>query len=459
MGKFFGADIALWAGARIFGREGASFTGVCTDSRKIAPEELFIALKGGNFDGHDFLGAVYEKGCRGMVVSRLPEQDFPRATLFLVEDTAKALHDIARGHRSRFFIPVIGVTGSVGKTTTKEFIYGVLSQKGKTLKTQKNFNNEIGLPLSLLELTDDYWAGVFEMGMNHPGEMERLSEIARPTVGVITNIGVAHIENLGSKEGICRAKLEIARGMEVGATLLLNGDEPLLWRCRGRLAQKILYFGIENKECDYLACNIRETEAGQRFSVRGKAAFDCEITQKGAHNIYNALCAASLGDILGLDKEQIITGLLSFENAPMRQNIYEKNNLTVIDDCYNANPDSMKAALSVLSSMGGRAAAFLGDMLELGSYSEAAHREIGRFAAKAGVATLFLKGPAMKYAAEAAIEAGMEESRVFWSARDEDLAAIARALLQPGDRVLFKGSRGMKMEKLLALTLEGKEDA
>lgn len=454
MGAFLGKDIAKWAKARIYGDVTLAFSGVCTDSRKLAPGELFIALKGENFDGHDYLGQAYRLGCRGMVVSRLPKEDLPGACLFLVEDTLIALQGIAAGHRSRFAMPIVGVTGSVGKTTTKEFIYSVLSRQGKTLKTQGNLNNEIGLPMSVLKLDETYWAGVFEMGMNHAGEMARLSRAARPTIGVITNIGVAHIENLGSREEICRAKLEIAEGMEPGDILLLNGDEPLLWQYRGKLSQNTLYFGLRNQECDFLARNIEQTQSGQCFEIWGDFSLECEILQKGEHNIYNALCAASLGHLLGLLDEKIAAGLLSFQNAPMRQNIYQKNGIVVIDDCYNANPDSMKAALDVLASMEGRKIAVLGDMLELGSFSCAAHEEIGRYVARRGISYLFLKGTEMEKAAEGARAEGMDPSRIIWEETDEKLAKAAEDILQKGDRVLFKGSRGMKIEGVLALILK-----
>jgi UDP-N-acetylmuramoyl-tripeptide--D-alanyl-D-alanine ligase len=242
--------------------------------------------------------------------------------------------------------------------------------------------------------------------------------------------------------------------MDREGTLLLNGDEPLLWNQRGKLAPKTLYFAIRNKDADFYADEIEQTGTGQRFTIRGGFSMKCEIFAKGEHNVYNALCAASLGHFLGMDSENIASGLLNFQNAPMRQNIYEKNGMIIIDDCYNANPDSMKAAIGVLSSMEGRKIAVLGDMLELGSYSDAAHEEIAGLAAQRGISYLFLKGPAMGRAAAKAAQGGMDPAHVIWKETDEELARAAKGILQEGDRVLFKGSRGMKMERVLTLMLE-----
>lgn len=460
MAKFSGKDLEKWLKTQITGDSSITFDRVSTDSRRVEAGDLFVALKGEKFDGNDYVAEVYKAGCRGMVVSRTPEGDLPGACIFLVEDTQRALQTIGAKYRSRFTLPVVGITGSVGKTTTKEYVYSVLATHGKTLKTQGNLNNEIGLPMSVLELDQSYWAAVFELGMNHFGEMERLTHIAKPTIRVITNIGVAHIENLGSREGICEAKMELAQEMGEGDMLLLNGDEPLLYEKKDQLTQPVLYFGIKNKSCDFIAQHIVQTPEGQEFTISGKINIACKISQKGEHNIYNALCAVACGCLLNLSPEEITQGLLNFQNAPMRQNIYEKNGMMVIDDCYNANPDSMKAAINVLASMEtkgeGRKIAVLGDMLELGDFSQKAHEEIGRYAAENGVSYLFLKGKAMEHAKTGALEANMPPSHIIWKETDVDLAEAAKSILHAGDCALFKGSRGMKIERVLALMLEEK---
>ena len=445
-----------WAGGTLTGDAQMCVEHICIDSRSAKPGDLFLAIAGERFDGHDFLREVYDKGCRAFVVSR-DEACPPGTCAIRVEDTKKALARIAAGYRRQFDASVIGITGSVGKTTTKEYIYSVLSQKGKTLKTQGNLNNEIGLPLTIMELTGEDWAAVLEMGMNHAGEMERLAKTACPDIGIITNIGVAHIENLGSREAICAAKVEIVQGMRDDGILLLNGDEPLLYELKGKTAQKIYYYGLKNPQCDFLAEDIVVENDAQHFKIKKGFPFSGTIYQKGVHNIYNALCAAACGHLLGIEAEKMEEGLRTFQNAPMRQNVFVKNGITIIDDCYNANPDSMRAAIDVLCSFEGRKIALLGDMLELGSYAKEAHEALGRYLAQKQVSYLFLKGEHMKQVQSSVIKSGMPKEYVFWAQTDEELAEMAKDIVTTGDCLLFKGSRSMQMEGLMALLLEERE--
>lgn len=447
--------IAKWCGGKLNGY--GEVTAVVTDSRKIVSGCLFVALKGEKFDGHDFIDEAYANGAVGVLsekVAKVPKGCF----IILVSDTLKAFAKIAQGYRSLFHIPVVGVTGSVGKTSTKEYIASVLSQKYETLKTQGNLNNEIGLPSMALQLEKKHEAAVFEMGMSDFGEIERLSTVCRPDIGVITNIGVAHIERLGSREGILQAKLEITAGMPKEGVLVLNGDEPLLFGKKGKLPFKTVYFGINNKECDYVAQEIAQTEDGQEFTVSGCEGMRFAITQKGRHHVYNALCAYVCGILLEVSSEDCQKGLLAYGGQKMRQHIFKAGDKTIIDDTYNANPDSMKAALSVLGGYKAQKIAVLGDMLELGDYSCQGHYDVGKFAKEQSVDYILVKGPQMKACIKAASQAGMADERLFSFDSDEPLVDALQKIWQPGAVVLFKGSRGMRMEKAMELAVKGEND-
>ena len=295
--------------------------------------------------------------------------------MIVVDDTYKALRDIAKLYRSQFNIPIVAVTGSVGKTSTKDMIYSVLSHKFNAFKTIGNFNNEVGLPLTIFKITSENKVGVIEMGMSNFGEIAHLTDIVRPDIAVMTNIGISHIENLKSQENILKAKLEILEGMEEGATVVLNGDDPLLWGLRGTLPFELLYYGIKNEECDIVAKNIRGFSDSTIFDFKlSDEPFTAEIKVPGVHHVYNALAAILVGEQYGMSGEEIIEGIGEFVPGGMRQDIIRTKKYTIIKDCYNASPASMRSGLNVLGVIepkkeGGRKIAVLGNMLELGDFA------------------------------------------------------------------------------------------
>ena len=431
---------------------------ISIDSRTVQPGDAFVAIVGDRFDGHDYVSVAAEKGAIFAVVSRVP--DSCPIPCVVVPDTRAALGDIARGYKQFFRAFSVAVTGSVGKTTTKQFIYSVLDTKYKTNETKGNFNNEIGLPLTLLGLNASHKALVVEMGMSQRGEISALSKIAEPDISVITGIGTSHIEHLGSREAIRDAKMEIVDGMKAGGILILNGDDPLLRDVQADDICKITV-GIDNNGCVYKAENIRMFGDHTIFDVRmhdGDLLTDLRINVIGKHNIYNALIACVVGVLLGVPEEKIRYGLLNFTPAEMRQAIVEKDGFTVIEDCYNASPESMNAGLDVLcrtaENKNARAVAVLGDMLELGHVSESAHFDIGNQAARCGVSRLITFGKAASKIAAGAIAAGMDESAITViedTENAEDAAKIIRATLQKGDVVLFKASRAIALERVIQL--------
>jgi UDP-N-acetylmuramoyl-tripeptide--D-alanyl-D-alanine ligase len=432
--------------------------GISIDSRTAQKGDIFIALRGENFDGHKFISQAAVAGCVFAVVESVPE-NCPLPCV-IVDDTTKALGKIARAYKQMFRTISVAVTGSVGKTTTKEFIYSVLDTKYKTNVTKGNFNNEIGLPLTLFGLTALHKALLVEMGMNHKGEISHLSKIAEPDISVITNIGTSHIENLETRENIRNAKMEIIDGMKPGGILILNGDEPLLRDVRTDGICKI-YVGIETEGCTYKAENIRLYEDHMLFDIRmhdGEIMNDVIINIVGKHNVMNALIACVCGILLGIPEDKIREGLLNFTPAAMRQHFIEKDGFTVIEDCYNASPESMKAGLEVLCHTSEkkhlRPVAVLGDMLELGSVSEDAHFAIGERVASAGIAKLITFGNAAKAIARGAISCGMDPESITVldsTAPIEECAAKIRALIEKGDAVLFKASRAMALERIVNL--------
>lgn len=454
MEQFTLAQAAEWTGGEAAGD--AVLTAVSTDSRVIPPDALFLPIKGERFDGHDFIGKAIENGASA-VMSHREHEEYSVPALY-VENTSQALLDLAGGYRRLCGGKVVGVTGSVGKTTTKELLYAVLSQGLRAQKTEGNLNNEIGLPLTLFRMTRDTEVMVAEMGMNHFGELSRMTAAAQPDIAVITNIGTSHIEFLGSREGICKAKLEILEGLQPDGCAVFCGDEPLLWDKREQLDCRVVTYGMENSACDLTAClhkdgtfdiinnNLPDVAlpCGERFAAK--------LAIPGAHNVLNALAAAAVGLLLGETPAQIAEGLASYEASGMRQNIYEQNGFHIYADCYNASPDAMEATLAVLGGMApeGRRFAVLGSMLELGDYAEEGHRRAGRAAAKHADA-LYAYGPDAQAMVAGAKENGMERAFAF-----EDQAALVAALRQDaakGDALLFKGSRGMRMERALAMFL------
>ena len=427
-------------------------SGVCTDTRKIETGSLFVAISGERFDAHNFIGEAERKGAIACVCQKKVESTVP---VLYVEDTRKAFLDIAGYYRSLFDIPLVGITGSVGKTTTKEFIALALSARYKTLKTEGNLNNDIGMPTTLLKLDRSYQAAVIEMGMNHFGEIHNLTLRSRPTMGVITNIGVSHIENLGSREGILKAKLEILDGMAAEAPLLLNADNDLLGTVK-LTDRKCYYFGIHSPQADFKASDIVLDGVGTRFVIayqeKNHPAF---IPTVGEHNVLNALCAFAVGVLNGIEAEAVIRKLSEYVPAGRRQKLVDCGDFRVIEDCYNASPDSMRAAIGTLTQTGApKTIAVLADMLELGDYGERMHREVGAFAAAQRVDVLLCYGDEARFYCEQALADGIGKARHFGD-KDSLLEAIIEEMEQ-GSVILFKGSHGMHLEEVIEKLYERK---
>ena len=444
-------ELAAIVGGRVQGDGARGVSVVAIDSREQSPDGgLFAAIAGERVDGHSFLEGAAANGFRCMRVregTALPDG----VTGILCGDTLRALGDFASAIRKRYAPRLVGVTGSVGKTTTKQMIGSVLSERFFTHMTDGNFNNQIGVPLTLLGLKRAHRAAVVEMGMSAKGEIARLSEIARPDIGVITNIGSSHIEYLGSREGIRDAKMEIVTGMPAGAPLLLNGDEPLLAGIPGAS-----YISFENPDAEIAIGAFRSDANGAVFDteVFGRRMQALRIPAAGRHNVYNAAAAAGVGLLMGVSEEEIRAGLEAFVNTGMRQRIRRIGAYTFIEDCYNAGPESMQSALRVLRDLSARGGgiAVLGDMKELGSYSAALHRQVGEAAAEAGLRALITFGEEAAAIADGAVGAGMRAHDVFTvtdASHPEQAAALLCGLLRPGDTALFKASRAMALERVI----------
>ena len=435
--------------------ESLTVYGVSIDSRTVQAHDCFFAIKGESFDGHTFLEKAAAAGARFVIAERLPEDLSIPAVI--VNDTTKALGALAACYREKFRTITVAVTGSVGKTTTKEFISSVLDTKYKTNSTKGNFNNEIGLPLTMLRLTSEHGADVLEMGMNHRGEIEYLSNLAKPDIAVITMIGTSHIEHLGTRENIRDAKMEITAGMKQGGILIANGDEPLL-RDIAPEGITVIRAGLKSED-GYQARNIRTALDHTLFDVYFHSTAvlsDMEIPRIGEHNVQNALYAVVIALLLGISEEKLREGLLAFTPVAMRQHVEEHKDMTFIVDCYNASPESMAAGLQVLmqtaKATNRRPVAVLGDMLELGAVSEKAHVNVGKTVAALGVAKLFTFGKEAKHIAEGALAGGMAEDAVTAIEDTDDAEAAAKLIeesLKKEDAVLFKASRGIALERVI----------
>ncbi|MBI3815231.1 MAG: UDP-N-acetylmuramoyl-tripeptide--D-alanyl-D-alanine ligase [Nitrospinae bacterium] len=452
-------------GTLLSGSGSGIYPAISIDSRTIGKGELFIAIKGKNFDGHDFVLQALRRGAGGAIISdkKLKEKigDKPRHNIILVKDTLKALHDIANHHRKKFNIPVIGITGSNGKSTSKEMSASVASVRLNILKNEGNLNNQIGLPLTLLKMNDSHQAAILEMGMNERGEIEKLSRIAEPTVGLITNIGKAHLENLGSMENIRDAKGELIRTIGENGTAILNSDDPLAAELKNGFKGRVITFGI-NSPSEITAFDIKkDKDSGYRFTLKMDGRDTAvNLSYPGYHNIYNAISAAAVGKSLGIAIDDIKKGIESFKPLPMRMERFViDDGIIIINDAYNANPSSMEAAIKTLSETisSGKKFLVIGDMLELGGASEDAHRYIGRL-----VASLFLQGQGRRtidylitlgeqsrFAFYEAVRSGMPRDRAYCAENSDEAAFILDDELESGDCVMIKGSRGMKMENVV----------
>ncbi len=432
-------EIAKAVDGQLFGCPDTVAKGISTDSRDVSPGSLFVAIRGERFDGNRFIPAAYAEGAA--VVIGTDEICVPEGKAYIkTVDSVEALGRLSAWHRQKFSGPLVGVTGSVGKTTTKEMIASVLSVAFPTLKTEGNFNNAIGMPLTLLSLSEETKAAVIEMGMSAKGEISYLTRLAKPTAAVITNIGLCHIEHLKTQENIRDAKLEIAEGLPEGGTLFVNGDDPFLQDiCIDGV--HVVRFGVENPTSE-----IRGVEMGEnRFSVDG---FVFDVPIPGRHNILNALAGYAVGKMCGMTNEEIREGLMRYKTDGIRQSETEiRPGIRVICDYYNASPTAMDVALQMLGKgEAKRKIAVLGDMLELGEMTESCHRAVGEKAAAEGVDILLTVGSAMAYAAEEGEKSGIQNVRHF--SDNAALAAHLGSILEEGDRVLIKGSHGMKMGEI-----------
>ena len=440
---------------------------VCTDSRKAEPGDLFFPLKGENNDGHDFLGQVLEAGCRTIVVSdesKIPKQAFASqpgdADIIVVDDTTAALQALASYYLD--CLPLkkkIAVTGSVGKTSTRDMLYYAASTSFKTGRNPKNFNNYFGLPLSIMDFEPDTEVAVLEMGMASAGEIETLARIARPDIAVITNIGVSHIENLGSREGILKAKLEVTCCFDENSVLIINADNDMLTLENVKGNYKIVTVGTGEK-CDYRikdVCDFGDKGIEYTLCHEGKD-YRIKLPVPGAHNAINASLAVAAAGLMGISPETAIKGFEQAELTEKRLNIKKQGRIKVIDDTYNACPESMKSALNTLMSTeveeGGRRVAVLGDMFELGKESPAAHLEVGRYAVEKKPDLLIAVGKDAEYIAQGAEPLG--DGHVLRYETREDLEKEVHEIIRPGDTVLVKASRSMEMEKTVKEILKEK---
>jgi len=454
MAKLTLKQAAAWCGGWVDPKyENVEFLGASNDTRVIKPGQLFIVLQGAR-DGHDYIPQAMEKGAAAVLCSRVVG-DYPA---IVVEDPRIALGQIAHGERHRIGCKVVGITGSVGKSTTKEMVAAVLEGTYRIAKTPVNHNNDIGMPMAILAMPEDTEVAVLEMGMNHFREMAYLSEIANPDIAAIINIGTMHIEHLGSVEGIRQAKLEILEGMKSEGKLVLNGMDLMLRDLPEQPAQQVAYFGDDPDLCPVSVRGIQETEDSIRFEVVSpEEVFPVELALEGLHFVADAMAAVTIGLMLQVPTVKIRENLALFRNMQGRQEIYEKNGMTIISDCYNAGPESMAAALKVLGRRKGRRIAVLGDMLELGDCARAEHYKIGR-CARENADLLFTYGPYGNRVVGGAVTGGMSETKVRDFATREELAAHLKRTAKPGDVILFKGSRGMHMELVLEQFLQTEKE-
>ena len=424
------------------------FTGVSTDTRTITPGSLFVALSGERFDGHAFIPEALRRDAAGLIVSREIAESLAGVAVFLVSDTRTAFEDLARYHRSRFKMPVIAITGSNGKTSTKDMIAAVLSTQINVLKTEANFNNEIGLSQTLLKMDATHQAVVVEMGMRGRGEIAELASIALPTIGVVTNVGETHLERLGSIENIAAAKTELIEALNGQGVAVLNGDDEFVRAMSGKTAARAVYYGLK-PDADVRAVNVKQSGEGITFDcIAPEFSFPVSVPMPGIHNVYNALAAIAVGLELGIEPEKMAAQLAQYEPGKMRLNIRKYGAVTVIDDTYNASPLSMAAAIEVLGSVAkGRKLAAIGDMLELGTAAETAHAKVGEHLAAVGAEVVLTLGELAGVAGNAAMKSGVPKV-IACKDHAEAIRELRRRLL-PGDTLLIKGSRGMTMEKLL----------
>lgn len=417
---------------------------ITTDSRKAGANMMFVPIVGEVNDGHDYIKSAFDNGADAVITHK----DIPPTAgknIIRVSDTRKAFGDIARYYKEKYTLPTVAVTGSVGKTTTKDMISAVLAMKYNTLKTQGNFNNDIGLPITIFRLEEKHEMAVLEMGMSHMDEIHYLASIAKPDTAVITNIGMSHIENLGSQENIYKSKMQICDFFDRDNLLIVNGDDKFLRHKTDKF--RVVTYGIENKNCDLTAENIKNLGIdGTKFTVRLDGQnYEILVKIPGVHNVYNALAAIAVGRNYGISMKDIAEGIKEFHITNMRMEVKKHGDITVIDDCYNASPDSIRAALKVLADIKSkRKIAILGDVFEMGGFAEKQLYEVGTEFPDADV--LITVGQNAKFIAKGAELAGIEHIKKF-SDVDEAIGFL-KSFIESGDTVLVKASRGMHFERI-----------
>lgn len=445
-------------GKLIYGNKDEICENFCKNTKEVKPEDIYVGFKGEKFDGSKFYEEALMSGAKGCIINNIDELEIKHIEnkfVIQVEDTIEAIGKIAKLKREKYSIPVIAVTGSVGKTSTKDIIYSVVSQKYKTLKTQGNMNNHIGLPMTILGLKD-HEALVVEMGMNHLGEISKLTNIAKPTIAVITNVGTAHIGNLGSRENILKAKLEILEGLDKNGYAVINNDNDLLhkWQSENK-EYKVVTYGINNNS-KYIATDIEynENESTYILETENKIPEKIEVPLGGEAFIYNSLAAISIGELLNIPILQIKEGIREFELSKMRLDIQKtERGYTIINDCYNANYDSMKSAIEYLkNSKGKRKIAVLGDMLELGEFSKELHEKVGKIVGENKINILITVGKEAKNIAKVAEENGVEHTYAFDN--NQDAIDKITKILAVGDTVLVKASNSMNFKEIVNSLLE-----
>ncbi|MBU4310653.1 UDP-N-acetylmuramoyl-tripeptide--D-alanyl-D-alanine ligase [bacterium] len=465
MEKLKVSELVKATGGRLIqGNPKGKISGISTDSRKIEKNELFIALKGPRYDGHDFVQEAIKKGTSGILVSQSPITDHSapegrdlasggRSPItILVRDTLRALGQIAKYYREKFTLPVIAVTGSTGKTTTKDMIASILSLERAVLKTQGNFNNEVGVPLTLFRLSREHEVAVLELGMSALGEIERLTRISSPKIGVMTNVGEVHLQYLGNIQRVARAEAELVYALGKDDVAILNIDDPYVREMRKGIKARIITYGIRRR-AQVRAQRIENLrEEGMRFILRiGKETFPLRLRCLGCHNIYNALAATSAAHALGMKRKMIQEGLSQFPPLAGRMRIIKMRGFTILDDTYNASPKSFIAAIETLRGLSpkGRKIIVAGDMLELGKRAPLAHKETGIYVVHSGIDRLITCGNLAEYIAQGAIGAGMEEKRIITCRNREEAGDRLSALVKEGDIILIKGSRATGMEEII----------
>ncbi len=449
-------ELLAATGGTLLGPQADSFdldtviTSVETDSRAVKEGSLFVAFKGEQVDGHRYIPSALEAGGAGCLTEQELGEYLPGKFYIRVDSTLEAIGQVAKAYKEKFDIPVIGITGSVGKTTTKDMVASVLGTRYKVLKTEGNFNNELGLPLTLFRLTPDIQVCVLEMGMSGLGEIDYLTRIVAPDVAVITNIGDAHIELLGSRENILKAKMEIFHYMTADGLGVLCGDDAMLRTVDGTVETPMVYCGADN--APYVASDLIQLGAnGMHCAVRTpNHAFDVTIPALGKHMIYPVLMACAIGERFGLTGEELKAGIEGFTPTKMRMNVVRQNGVTILDDAYNANPQSMRAGLEVLSQSGGeKRIAILGDMFELGILGPELHRSVGEFAGTlTGVDTILAVGELAWNIYDAACQSNIPD--VIYARDKKEAKGFLPNLVKPGNVILLKASRGMAFEELVS---------